>query len=75
MRTRCRIREAAQDEDLESVALHRLEQHDAETLTTYLAARGDTAVASARLHLHPNTVRCRLRKLASTSMTSTSGWA
>ena len=51
-----------------------LREHDpvlADTLGTYLDGFGDIAAVAQRLHVHPNTVRYRIRrieKLLSTSL-------
>ena len=55
-------------------ALLRLLDHDREhgteyvsTLRAYLDSLGDTAVAAARMHIHTNTLRYRLRRVAELS--------
>lgn len=37
------------------------------TLAAYLAAAGATDVAAANLHIHPNTMRYRLRRIREVS--------
>ncbi|MFI1839706.1 PucR family transcriptional regulator [Streptomyces olivaceoviridis] len=56
-----------------SGALHRLRQEDGQdglltvTLAAYLAAAGATDIAAAALHIHPNTMRYRLRRIREVS--------
>ncbi|WP_406348886.1 helix-turn-helix domain-containing protein [Streptomyces sp. NBC_00144] len=56
-----------------SGALHRLCQEDGQdglltvTLAAYLAAAGATDIAAAKLHIHPNTMRYRLRRIREVS--------
>ncbi|MCP2358763.1 hypothetical protein HD597_005783 [Nonomuraea thailandensis] len=62
---------AAAEEQAPTGPYRRLLDHDAEhgtelaaTLEAYLDAFGDVSVAAARVHVHPNTFRYRLRRLA-----------
>jgi DNA-binding PucR family transcriptional regulator len=44
----------------------RLQEHDpvlTETLREYLDSFGDVAAAAGQLHVHPNTVRYRVRRI------------
>ncbi|MGW4801950.1 PucR family transcriptional regulator [Nonomuraea sp. NPDC004297] len=62
---------AAAEEQTPTGPYQRLLRHDAEhgtelaaTLEAYLDAFGDVGVAAARVHVHPNTFRYRLKRLA-----------
>ncbi|NJP94734.1 PucR family transcriptional regulator [Nonomuraea sp. FMUSA5-5] len=62
---------AAAEEQAPTGPYRRLLDHDAEhgtelaaTLEAYLDAFGDVSVAAARVHVHPNTFRYRLKRLA-----------
>ena len=62
----------ADHEELDDPAVARLREHDAthltslcESLLAYLQAHGDVRVAAAALYVHPNTLRHRLRRVAS----------
>jgi DNA-binding PucR family transcriptional regulator len=53
-------------DDLVDPRVHRLRDHDpllAETLQAYRDSFGDIASAAAWLHVHPNTVRYRVRRI------------
>ncbi|TYB65299.1 PucR family transcriptional regulator [Nonomuraea sp. PA05] len=65
---------AAAEEQAPSGPYQRLLDHDAEhgtglaaTLEAYLDAFGDVGVAAARVHVHPNTFRYRLKRLVEIS--------
>ncbi|MBE9373347.1 helix-turn-helix domain-containing protein [Saccharopolyspora sp. HNM0983] len=61
----------AADERFRDVRVQRLREHDAEhgsdlarSLLVYLESFGDVRTAAARLHVHPNTLRHRMRRAA-----------
>ncbi|MGH3559801.1 MAG: helix-turn-helix domain-containing protein, partial [Mycobacterium sp.] len=61
------------DERLVDPRVRDLRTHDpllAETLTAYLDSFGDVAAAAQRLHVHPNTVRYRARRIEQLLSTS-----
>ncbi|MFG1705742.1 PucR family transcriptional regulator [Nonomuraea sp. M3C6] len=65
---------AAAEEQAPTGPYQRLLDHDAEhgtelavTLRAYLDAFGDVGIASARVHVHPNTFRYRLKRLVEIS--------
>ena len=70
-----RLRElAATEPDLLKGRIEVLREHDrsgrgdyVETLRAYLDAFGDVATAAARLDVHPNTFRYRMRRLTEVS--------
>ncbi len=53
----------AADPRLVDPRIHKLDSVSAETLRAYLDCFGDVASAARRLHVHPNTVRYRVRRL------------
>ncbi|MDH6244595.1 helix-turn-helix domain-containing protein [Mycobacterium sp. OTB74] len=56
----------AADDRLRHPAMARLQEHDpvlTETLREYLDSFGDVAAAAGQLHVHPNTVRYRVRRI------------
>jgi DNA-binding PucR family transcriptional regulator len=60
-------------DELVDPRVHRLREHDpmlAETLQAYLDSFGDIAAAAGWLHVHPNTVRYRVRRIEKVLTTS-----
>ena len=63
----------AADERLIDPRVRELREHDAvlaDTLRAYLDGFGDIGAAAQRLHVHPNTVRYRVRRIEETLATS-----
>ncbi|AQT79052.1 transcriptional regulator [Mycolicibacterium litorale] len=63
----------AADERLVDPRVHRLREQEpvlAETLRVYLDSFGDVGAAAAALHVHPNTVRYRVRRIEQAMSTS-----